>query len=287
MKIRQVAKISNGQDGAIYGTELFRFGSGGGCSVYSMVEAEKGNGEELTTIARFKLDKYDIIVPHSNSVCFGSEFYDKDDRYPLLYTNIYNNYKKEEDKKIGICLVYRIQRTGNEFKSTLVQSIEIGFCEDSKLWKAYPDKHGVRPYGNFVVDVENGSIWAFVMRNEALGSRYFRFNLPSVHDGETDEQLNIKKVVLKPSDIQECFDSEYHRYMQGAILNKGKIYSTEGFSNNPANIPAIRIIDLATKQEQYFDITKQGLENEPEFIDFYNDKCYYSDLQGNLYTVEF
>ena len=287
MNIRQIGKIAGGQDGAIYGSELFRLNHFGECIVYDISGLGAESDAKLSPKARFKLDLADALPPHSNAVCFGCEFYDESDDYPLLYSNMYNNRASCEDQMIGVCLVYRIQRINGEFHSKLVQMIEIGFCEDCELWKAYPDKHGVRPYGNFVIDNDSRSYWAFVMRNEELGTRYIRFDLPSAHDGETDARFNVKKVVLEKSDIREYFDCEYHRYIQGAILHKGKIYSTEGFTNDEVNRPAIRIIDLDTKQERYFDITKLGLKNEPEFIDFYEDSCFYSDANGNLYVAEF
>lgn len=286
MKIKLISKIGCGQDGAIYNSELFRFDNCGGCSVYNLSDLQKDKICELKPIAEFKLDRSELLAPHSNAVCFGSEFYEAGDDYPLLYTNIYNNYAKKEDKLIGVCCVYRIQRIGQEFKTTLVQLIEIGFCEDQDLWKAYSDKHGVRPYGNFVVDKESQSYWGFVMRNENSGTRYFRFDLPSARDGESDARFNVKKVVLKDTDIREYFDCDYHRFIQGAIVHKGKIYSTEGFHNDEVNRPAIRVVDLAAKQEKYFDIMNLGFIAEPEFIDFYEDMCLYSDYDGNLYTIE-
>ena len=287
MNIKKVAKILEGQDGAIYGTELFRFDTYGECSVYD-ISALNGDGvTELEPIAQFKVDRVEELAPHSNSVCFGCDFYEEGDRYPLLYTNIYNNYADAENKLFGVCLVYRIQREGNGFKSTLVQAIEIGFCEDAELWKATPDAHGARPYGNFLIDTVNRAYWAFVMRNEELGTRYFRFDLPSVFDGEIDPVLNVRKAVLKAEDVREFFDCEYHRYIQGATLRDGVIYSTEGFSDDAVNRPAIRLIGIADRSEKYFDITALGYWEEPECISFYGDVCLYSDALGNVYEVEF
>ena len=287
MKIKQVGNIVGGQDGAIYGSELFRLDDKGQCTVYDLKDLKETECSQLNVKSKFMLDRIDEIVPHSNSVCFGCEFYKDGDEYPLLYSNVYNNYAKFENKRIGVCLVYRIQKENDTFKSSLIQIIQVGFCEDVKLWKAYDDKHGVRPYGNFVVDNTTKSFWAFVMRNEELGTRFFKFDLPKATDGEIDEVLGVKKVVLNKENIKESFDCEYYRYMQGAILHKGKIYSTEGFSNDKVNCPAVRVIDLATKKEDYYDITEIGFVNEPEFIDFYDDKCFYGDYYGNLYMIEF
>jgi hypothetical protein len=287
MEIKQIGNIKGGQDGAIFGSLLFRFDTLGNCTIYDLKDLNEGQDNQLKVVGEFRLDQAEKIVPHSNAVCFGCEFFSEDDEFPLLYSNIYNNYAKEENKMIGVCLVYRIERQGGAFKSTLVQMIEIGFCEDANLWKDCADMHGVRPYGNFVVDKDTKSYWAFVMRDEQKTTRYFRFNLPSVKDGEVDGRLNIKKVVLNKEDILEYFDCNYHHFIQGASLNNGKIYSTEGFKNNLVNRPAIRIIDLKKRQETHFGIMEQGFINEPEFIDFYGDKCLYSDYEGNLYIAKF
>jgi len=287
MKIEKIAVIKGGQDGAIYGSELFRFDARGNCRVYDLSALKNNDVTSLEETASFRLDRCEELAPHSNAVCFGCEFYDRGDEYPLLYTNIYNNYARNEDKLTGVCLVYRIFREGEGFGSQLVQMIEIGFTEDSDLWKAYPDRHGVRPYGNFLVDTDTRSYWGFVMRNEELGTRYFRFDLPSVHQGETDARYGIKRVVLAKEDIREYFDCGYHHYIQGAILRDGKIYSTEGFTNDERERPAIRIIDLGKGAERYFDIMSIGYPDEAEFIDFYKGQCLYGDAHGALYRVEF
>lgn len=286
MNIKKVGKINGCQDGAIYNSILFRLDHLGNCSVYDLKELRKGEGCELTPLDTFKLDKHQTIVPHSNAVTFGCDFYKEDDEFPLLYSNIYNNYKNSDDKLLGVCCVYRIKRENNNFSSELVQLIEIGFCEDVDLWKATPEAHGERPFGNFVVDRDSKSYYAIVMKNEQRGTTYLKFDLPSVHEGKTDERFGIKKVVLSKNDIKDRFDLEFHRFIQGAAVHRGKVYSTEGFYNDAVNRPAIRVIDLENKDMKYIDILSMGYKNEPEFIDFYGDACYYSDVEGNIYTLE-
>lgn len=287
MTIKQIAKISGCQDGAIWQNLLFRFDHSGKFCVYALTDIKADAVETLEPLGRFVLDKADIIVPHSNAVFWGTEYFAPDDEYPILYSNIYNNYAGAEDKLIGVCCAYRVERTGKSFKTTLVQLIEIGFTEDPLLWKAHPDRHGVRPYGNFVIDRQYGYYYAFVMRDEDLGTRYFKFRIPSLNEGELDPTYGVKRVVLTPDDICDKFDCPYHRFIQGAALHGGKIYSTEGFCNSEDNRPAIRVIDLdGKKEEQYIDLWEMGYKLEPEMIDFYNDICYYSDADGNLYRLE-
>ena len=288
MKIKQIAKITEGQDGVIFGNELFRFKHRGKCVVYDLGEIELDRVKELTPTTTFMLDKVDLIAPHSNSVCFGTEYYAEGDEFPLLYSNVYNNYARCDDRRIGVCCVYRLRREGAGFVTSLVQLIEIGFCEDAELWKAYPDRHGERPYGNFLVDREGGYYHAFVMRSEEKGTRYFKFKLPSVSDGELDTELGIRRVVLRVEDALDYFDCPYHRFIQGAALYNGVIYSAEGFCDNEVNRPAMRLISLEQRRQlEYIDLMSMGYTVEPEMIDFRDGVCYYSDAEGNLFNLVF
>ena len=281
MKFHQISPIKGGQDGAIFGKYLFRFNHKGEGRVYDLELIEKGKAEPISDIT---LDKSDIICPHCNSVAFGNEYFAKDDEFPLLYANIYNNYAKEENQLKGVCCVYRIKREGESFMTTLVQLIEIDFVEDATLWKAEPEKDGARPYGNFAVDRENNILYAFVMRNEERGTAYFAFDLPKLCNGEPDKKYGVKKVVLNKVDIKNSFVCPEHHYIQGACCHKGKIYSLEGFRNSPA----LRIIDPAKQvQESITFFSDFGITDETEFIDFYGEKCYYSDCHGLLFRIEF
>ena len=282
MKFNKIGKIAVAQDGAIWGGRLFRIDASGNCTVYRVEELVG----EPAPMASFKLDKRELICPHSNSVCFGTKYYEEGDKYPLLYTNIYNNYSKCEEKLIGVTCVYRIEEDGEGFKSTLVQLIEIGFTEDVELWRASVESHGVRPYGNFLVDPDDGSFWAYTMVNEERGTRYYRFKTPEVREGEVDERVGVPRAVLGKEDILDGFDGAYARFIQGGIIHGGKLYSVEGFIEKP-DYPTLRIVDLAARSEVSFNLTEIGVVEEPELIDFYDGVCYYSDWRGNLFTVEF
>lgn len=270
MEITKIPNISGGQDGAIWKDYIFRFGTYGKCTVHKI-------GGSFEAISEFDLDKVETLKPHSNAVQFGSEYFEDGDEFPLLYTNIYNNYANAENKLKGVCLAYRITRDGDNFTSKLVQVITVDFVEDD-LWKSGDD---VRPYGNFVIDRDKNRMYAFTMRDKDKVCRYFAFPLPKLSDGE--------QVLLKKEDVIEYFDCPYHFFIQGATCYKGKIYSAEGFANNSEKAPALRIIDLDKKEQIYHvNLLEKGYVEEPEFIDFdENGTCYYSDANGNLYKVEF
>ena len=282
MQMELLGKIIFGQDGAIFNGFLFRFDAKGVCSVYSL----KDISGDTAPIARFTIDKSDKIVPHCNSVTFSNTYYNEGDEFPLLYSNIYNNYANADDKMKGVTCVYRLQRNENEFSATLVQVIEIGFTEDS-LWKS-ESCEDVRPYGNCAIDRQNSVYYAFTMRDEEKTTRYFSFKLPSAHSGVPDEALGVPHAVLCRDDILDYFDCEYHKFVQGASFKDGILYSLEGFANDEQKPPAIRLIDTAAKKQKgVFYFSDFGLKDEPELIDFEGDDCYYSDGHGNFYKLTF
>lgn len=276
------AKIKSGQDGATFGDLLFRFSPRGKCSVYDL--SSDPEGCELAPISEFELDRVSELAPHSNAVMFGKEYYADGDEFPLLYSNVYNNYKNADDRLLGVLCVYRIYRDGEGFSSSLVGLIEIGFTADRSLWRSGGDAEDVRPYGNFVLDNENGRLYAFVMRDGERATRYFAFDLPSLRDGIACERLGVPRVVLGREDIKEYFDVPYHNYVQGATLKSGKIYSLEGFGKEIH--PALRVIDIVQrKQTAFVDLYECGLTEEAEFIDFYGERCLYSDFHGNMFVL--
>ena len=282
MKITQIGNITDGQDGAVFDGLLFRFKTNGLCYVYDLKNLTIEKKSPIVSI--FTLDKADKIIPHSNSVVFSNQYYNDNDEFPLLYTNVYNNYAKSENKLTGVCCVYRIWREENEFKSTLLGLIEIGFVNDA-IWSSDED---IRPYGNFVIDNEKALYHAFTMRDNDQITRYFTFKLPDIKNGVIDENLDVHKITLTKEDIIDTFDTDYHRFIQGACCEKSKIYSLEGFSGDKVNPPALRIISpVDKKQTELIYFSDFGLTIEPELIDFENGICYYCDNHGNLYTIDF
>ncbi len=275
----KIGKISRHQDGAIYGDYLFHLSTNGLCEVYSL--------PGVTRISSFVLDKTDKAVPHSNAVCFGSEFYAECDEFPLLYTNIYNNYSSCEDKREGCSLVYRIIRQGSVFTSKLVQIIKIAFAKDEGLWYS-EGKKDVRPYGNFVVDTDSNMLYAFVMRDAEQRTRFFSFELPKVADGDYDADTDARAVSLNANDIKAIFDCPYMKYMQGATYYCGYIYSLEGILCDAGLPLKFRVIDLKNQKEIFeYGLEKIGLVGEPEFVAVYNGEFLYADAEGNLYKFIF
>ena len=100
---------------------------------------------------------------------------------------------------------------------------------------------------------------------------------------------NVPVVTLTQAQIEEQFDTDYVNYMQGAICHNGLLYSLEGFTHpNDRGIPKIRLFNTEIKKQVFeADFTKYGLLDEPELIDFYDDKIYYVNHNGDVYTLTF
>ena len=47
MKIWQIGTITGGQDGAIFGNELFRFNHRGNCTVHDLTELKEGRKRQV------------------------------------------------------------------------------------------------------------------------------------------------------------------------------------------------------------------------------------------------
>jgi len=267
------------QDGAIYNDIIFRFSSKGHGSVFRFPTMEK--------LTPFMLDKLDVLIPHSNSVCFGTQFYREGDLFPLLYSNIYNNYPTAAEKE-GMCCVYRILPVEDTFCAQLVQVLKIDFVRDGDIWYSQ-NRKDVRPFGNFAVDAVTNKLHVFVARDETQTTRFFRFALPDANQGEMDEALGVPVFRLTREMIEQQFETPYMHYMQGACCHDGIVYSVEGFTYPKSQqIPTLRVIDTNRKMEVFTaDLTQHGLLQEPEFIDVYNGKVYYSDNAGAAFQFLF
>jgi len=267
--VKKVSTICGGQDGILYNGYLFRCKSNGTCSIYN---------SRYELIQEIRLNKNNILTPHSNSVCFGSISYSIDDDFPLLYCNIYNNYKNENDSKPGMCCVYRIIKENKHFSCELVQVIKIDFTNDNEIWSTGED---VRPYGNFIIDTDSNTLIVYTMRDKTDTTRFFRFEVPSLNSGEYDDSLGCNVVMLSKEEILGYFDIPYSYYIQGVCYYENNLLLLEGFENSGK----LKIVDLNTEKViTTYNIGDVFAVGEPEMIAQENGLFYYSDAYGNLFS---
>lgn len=200
------------------------------------------------------LDQQSVYAPHSNCASFGTEKFDSDDLYPIVYTNAYNTPGLPKGALYG----YRLK---NDLTTELKQQIIVGFTDDP-IWNG--DGENVRPYGNFIVDTDTNSLYAYTMIDSLNVTRFFKFNMPALSAGGT--------VTLNTSDIVEYFDVPYFYYIQGGCYYNGKIYASCGFTANDCKL---YVVDLKDKKVTS-TVPLGGFVGEPETVFVYEDELYLS-----------
>ena len=259
----KVSKSVTAQQGCeIYNNRLFMFSAGGKCNVYNL----KTN----KLVGTFKLPNGKNSFPHCNAVSFSKQFYNKTDKYPLLYINAYNDAGIQD----GVCYVYRIiVETGEKYKCELKQTIKIGFV-NTDIWKNAKDTK--RTYGNFVIDTANNYMYIYNLRISENKTRFFKCKIPSISN---------KNVTINRKDIIEIFDFKLIDYIQDSCYYNGNIYILSGV--NDSNLYKM---NLKTKV-----MTKIALPNkpnnvkyfEPESIAIYNGSAIVSFTDyGTTYTYK-
>lgn len=218
------------QDGCIWGDEMFFFSNTGSFKVVNL--------ETNESYATFYPDQYDTIKPHCNSACFGNEYVENTDLYPLLYINAYNNTNLPK----GTCYVHRLLKDAenDSWSTELKQTIRIGFT-DSSIWSSSPSD--TRPYGNFVVDTDNNYLYVYTLQDAANLMRFFKFNLPKLSDGTT--------IILQEEDIVEYFDVPYRNWIQGCHYFNNKIYVTAGNEGSKVDTSCLVVIDTLLKDRYH------------------------------------
>lgn len=260
---------ANLQDGAIYDGKSFTGNSSGTIYIKDVV-----TGGAVQTMA---LDKKDTLTPHSNTVCISTR-----DGELHLYSNIYSNYKSEDDKHIGECCVYSLAEADGTWSNSLAQVIKIGFINNTTYW---PPSTESRPYGNFVVDDENDLLYVYVLRSGTSVTQWYKFDLPAVTAGTTNDTYGCPVCTLTTDDILDSWTTVYADYIQGGCVHNGMIWSISG-ADGQWGAARCRVVSPDTKAVvATFNFVTDDNAVEPEFIDFDGDTCYYGDIQ-TMYRLD-
>ena len=162
MKIEFFSKIVGGrQDGAISNGFLFSFNHQGKCTVYETKTLGCLRNDEAEVFAEFVLDKNETLVPHSNAVMFGNEYYDEKDEFPLLYTKLVKTGVITLEKLIDL-MVYNPRKRFN---------IPVG--DDFSVWDLEAE-----------FDVDPNEFLTMGRATPLTGMHLFGRNLATVHNGK-------------------------------------------------------------------------------------------------------
>ena len=174
---------------------------------------------------------------HSNSVNFGTEYYDVDDVFPLIYVS--TGYAS--GGYTG-ALVYRITQHNGSFFITLVQTIK--FPVDRTSWTAF---------------IPGGEYAYLCYTTERV---IYKVPMPKLKDGDTiiskDDAFETYQFTPQPDWM---FTSRNHDRM----LYRGTILCISGVPKEEASV--FMVLNLETcERERIIDFTKIGLNTESESL---------------------
>ena len=175
---------------------------------------------------------------HCNTVCFGKEYYDVEDIFPLIYVS--TGYAS--GGYTG-ALVYRIVQHNGIFFITLVQTIK--FPVGSSSWTEFVP----------------GDEFAYLCyTTERI---IYKIEMPKLKDGD---------IIIGPDSAIETYQfSPQPDWMassrnQDRMFHQGKIYVASGVPQS-GEASVLFILNLETKErERIIDLKKIGLTKEPESI---------------------
>lgn len=173
---------------------------------------------------------------HCNTVCFGTEYYDAEDIFPLIYVS--TGY--ESGGYTG-ALVYRITLHQEVFFITLVQTIK--FPAENSSWTEFVPGDG----------------YAYLCYTSERV--IYKVEMPKLKDGDIiigrDSALETYQFPPQP-DWMSTSRNQDRVFYQGEIMF---------VSGGPGEAIVFVVLDLKNRERKTIvDLTKIGLKNEPESI---------------------
>ena len=219
---------------------------------------------------------------HCNQSSFGTDKYDEDDMFPVLYVSM----RPDSDSTRCIVNVYRIIPTLTDdvitsFTMTLVQTINL---------PALTEQNGLG-LANATIDTENGWMWTY-SRNTENGqstsglATFTKFSIPALFDGGGNA---ITTVTLEDSDIKDSFMERWSIYNnQGAFIHNGKMYMMRGIPSSD-HFCECNVIDLYFQRTRVsrVDLYPNGFTSEPEGCFYYSDTVCFTVNGANIYRIVF
>ena len=208
------------------------------------------------------LGKIDIKDPtpsskiHANTLNFGSQRYDENDFFPLLYVS--SGYTQIVNGNIlSFIYVYRITKENNTkgdemFGISLVQTISL---------------KGFDHWTEGILDNDNFRLWIKYAANGASGpDRYASFIMPP-------KDMHNVEILQKDYLVDFSIDSQpFTSSNQGHLYYKDRILLVSGTTPATQKLAFIVINTITRTREYVIDLAEIGLRDEPENVFFYRDQ---------------
>ena len=241
----------NFQGGACYGDYLFMFTENNTtCWIYNL-----STGTLLQTITIPSADRGFVGTCHCNTVNFGTEKYNSDDPFPLIYVSTGYN----DGTNTGV-IVYRIVATTEDDTTTyslsLVQTVKF----PGTTWT------------EFIVG-DDGN--CFIKQ----GVTFYRMAMPKLSDG--DITLDFSNAL----EVYKFTEQPFNSANQNHLYHGGKIFVISGGTGNGLLI----VLNLYTRtRESVIDLNAIGITKEPESIFVWqNHLCIACRANTNVYMLFF
>lgn len=253
----------------IWGDYIFSCQNSGWLTVYKIGEKGKISRE----CEPFKLASYNK-VNHANVASFGRIFFDKQDRFPLLYISQCNRNLVNGRKD-----VLYVERIANDLKSSeLVQTI---YFKDSRhlfgyalQWVIDNDNNFLYGYGNTVDNT-----------NPLNRHRIVKFRLPELNESTDGVVTLTDDDLLENYLIEDTYQAPFNPIGQGLFIKNGQLFMPTGFGNE--KYPSILYVwNLNTRSMQNVIDLREATFGELE-----DCACHNGDLfiqgQGNMFKLTF
>lgn len=196
---------------------------------------------------------------HSNTVNFGTEFYDPGDEFPLVYVSTGYN-----DGNYSGALVYRIVKNGGVYSLVLVQTLKFPGTE----WTEF---------------VTAGA-YCYVQKEVGGSETYYKFPMPTLQDGsevifDYSEAISTSSLGGKPAWYAGS-------QRQGRVYHGGKLYYVSGVPPSETLLLIQADLEQGVKEVE-INLAEVSITAEPEAAFFWGNKlCIAFWQNATIYQIE-
>ena len=196
---------------------------------------------------------------HSNTVNFGSEFYDPGDDFPLIYVS--TGYSDGTDTG---CLVYRLVNNGGIYSLVLVQTLKFPGTEWTEFITAGND--------------------CYVYRDENGSEVFYKFPMPTLQDGSlVTFDFTQATAVSNLGGIPAWYAGSRS---QGRCFYNGKLYYASGVPNNETLLLIVANLNTGVREVE-INLGEVGITVEPEAAFIWDNKiCIFFWQNAAIYQIE-